>query len=390
LPNYDQRIPINPNTMQPIMPGMGVSQQPNMSPSMMQRFAGGLRGFANNPDLAMALLANSGGSPQKRSFGEIMGASMMQAQGMQQQRQNADFERQLMEARINQLKNPVRKPIAVMGPDGSPVFADEQDAIGKTPVSMGNGAEAPASIQEFQLAKSQGYPGSFEQWLKDKAQFAPVNPTVQLINGVPTVVQPNRSGGAVVKPLSSQQSEFDAASGVAGAKAGGAKSAERMQAQIDTGLDAADSLATVKRGLQLLDSVGTGGIDAAKLKATQMFGITGADESELSANLGKAVLSQLRATFGAQFTEKEGERLATIEAGFGKSTEGNRRLLQQAETILDRAARRGLKAAQDSGDTFTAEEIRKSMNFSLDPNNKTQPDADGWTTINGVRIREKK
>jgi hypothetical protein len=95
--------------------------------------------------------------------------------------------------------------------------------------------------------------------------------------------------------------------------------------------------------------------------------VTGADEAELSANLGKAVLSQLRATFGAQFTEKEGERLASIEAGFGKSTEGNKRLLQQAEAILDRAARRGLKAAEDSGDTFTAEEIRKSMNFSLDP-----------------------
>jgi len=153
---------------------------------------------------------------------------------------------------------------------------------------------------------------------------------------------------------------------VQAAKTKAAKRETRQQLHMDNGIDAADATANIRRGLELIKSVPTGGISAVSLKARQLFGVEGANEAELSARLGKAVLAQLRATFGAAFTEREGARLENIEAGFGKSTEGNKRLLQQTLKILERKARRGITAAIDAGDESTAEEIRAALIFTLE------------------------
>lgn len=153
--------------------------------------------------------------------------------------------------------------------------------------------------------------------------------------------------------------------------AGGKETAEgiskREQEMIDSGLRMADSTAVLRRGIQLLDLVGTGRPEEIALEAKNLFGIAGADETELNANLGKAILGQLRQTFGAQFTAEEGKQLKNIEANFGKSTEGNKRLLNQALKIAERAARRGISAAEKAGDDFTAQEIRNALEFDIDP-----------------------
>jgi len=141
----------------------------------------------------------------------------------------------------------------------------------------------------------------------------------------------------------------------------------RFDKQVDEGLIAADSYANIKRGIDLLDQVETGGFENVSLRAKKLFGIESADEGELSNRLGKAVLSQLRETFGAAFTENEGARLERIEAGFGKSTAANKRLLKQAERIVKRAAERGIRAAERLDDTATADEIRRALEFSLTP-----------------------
>ncbi len=157
---------------------------------------------------------------------------------------------------------------------------------------------------------------------------------------------------------------------------GGAKGRTgRLQGFVDTGVQAADATAITRRGLELLDDVKTGGIDAASLRAKQIFGIEGADEAELSTNLGKAVLSQLRATFGAAFTAKEGEQLQRIEAGFGKSTAGNKRLLGQALKISERAANRGVRAARELGDDFAADEIQEALKFTITPQERASAQA---------------
>ena len=150
------------------------------------------------------------------------------------------------------------------------------------------------------------------------------------------------------------------------ARGEGKGEAGRTGVAIDEGLNAARGIPVLRRSLQLMERIETGGIDAAAHRAARLFGVEGADEGELSANLGRAVLSQLRGIFGAQFTEKEGARLERIEAGFGKSTATNKRLLRQALTLANSAADRGLDAAKSANDTRSRDEILDFMEGRFD------------------------
>lgn len=163
-----------------------------------------------------------------------------------------------------------------------------------------------------------------------------------------------------------------------------AKSEEdRTKSIIDDGLLAAESVAGLKRGIELLGSVKTGGYHNVALRAKQIFGIESADEGELSNQLSKAVLSQLRSTFGAAFTEREGARLERIEAGFGKSPATNARLLNQALRMAERKAERAIEKAQAVGDMGTVEDIRELLNYSLSQNadKTTEPDKQNLQNI---------
>ncbi len=142
--------------------------------------------------------------------------------------------------------------------------------------------------------------------------------------------------------------------------------AARQQQSIGRGLDSAEGMANVQRGLDLLDKVATGGVDALSIRIKQSLGLEGADEAELSNRLSKAVLSQLKATFGAAFTAQEGAKLERIEAGLGKSTAGNRRILEQTKRMIMRSANRGIRAAEARGDTETARDIQEALDFRLD------------------------
>lgn len=151
-----------------------------------------------------------------------------------------------------------------------------------------------------------------------------------------------------------------------GAEVTGKKIATRRQKAIDDGLDSSEGFANIARARSLLDEVKTGGFAAASLRAQQLFGVEGADEGELSNRLGKAVLSQLRSTFGAAFTAQEGAQLTRIEAGFGKSTEGNKRLLDQLKKMIEKKSREGIKAAVASEDFEAAQRIKDNLAFSLE------------------------
>mgnify|MGYP003634592236 CR=1 FL=1 len=152
---------------------------------------------------------------------------------------------------------------------------------------------------------------------------------------------------------------------IASEKKKGTAKQTRIQTEIDSGLTAADSLPTLNRSLDILERMETGGIDNAILEGARFFGVESAEEAELSNSLSKVVLSQLRTIFGAAFTAAEGERLISIEASFGKSTAGNLALLKQAKKLAERAARRGIKAAEKNGDQDLADEIREAMNLNL-------------------------
>ena len=168
------------------------------------------------------------------------------------------------------------------------------------------------------------------------------------------------------------------AGGIAGAQALAKGQEERSQEVINRGRSAAESTALLRRTLSLLDSIPTGGLAAAKLAATDFLGVTGADEGELSANLGRAVLSQLRETFGAAFTEREGARLDRLSARFGRSTASNQRIIQQALMIATESANRAIARAEDDGDIETASEIEDMLLFEVAPQKQViKVNADG-------------
>lgn len=145
------------------------------------------------------------------------------------------------------------------------------------------------------------------------------------------------------------------------------KGAERQQTAINDAFSSVGSLPTINRALELLNSVETGGIDQASLRAKQLFGVESADEGELSNLLSKAVLSQLRNTFGAAFTAEEGKSLIRIEAGFGKSPAANIRLLKNARAIASRAVDRGIRAAKRAGQTEDVKELQRLKKDILQP-----------------------
>jgi len=150
-----------------------------------------------------------------------------------------------------------------------------------------------------------------------------------------------------------------------------ANKAKRQQGWITEGLTSAEALPNINRGIDLLNSVETGGIDKVSLMAKQLFGVEGADEAELSNRLGKAVLSQLRETFGAAFTAAEGKQLERIEAGFGKSTKGNKRLLNQLKSMLERKTKRAIRVAENLGDIETAQQLKEMLNIRITDEGET-------------------
>jgi len=139
------------------------------------------------------------------------------------------------------------------------------------------------------------------------------------------------------------------------------KRQNRLNDAVTLGLDAVDGIPILRRSISLLENIKTGGIDAAKNRAKQLFGIESANEAELSANLGRAVLSQLRKTFGAAFTQKEGETLERYSAGFGKSVEGNKRILRQTLKLAEDAAKRALRASSSLDDEFSYDTLNEYL-----------------------------
>lgn len=139
----------------------------------------------------------------------------------------------------------------------------------------------------------------------------------------------------------------------------------RRQGVIDLGLNAVRAIPTLRRVIKLLDVVDTGGIDAAILTAKQKFGLESANEGELMAGLGKAILAQLRPIFGAQFTEREGTRLERIEASKGKNSKTNRRLINNLIQTIERDAQSSIDAAVKAKDFDTAKEIQELLDFDI-------------------------
>ena len=262
---------------------------------------------------------------------------------------------------------------------------DNEVKVGRAYGFIGADSQAPASFRSLKLqAEAAGleegtqeytdfmrYGGSSGQMGAAKTTTYKNGTVVKIPRiGAPQVYAPD---GQLVTDAEQKRQVMDAAiqegiiyeGDIATAKARGTAQEGRAQDIITDGLAAADSTAVIRRSLELLDRVGTGGFNRVSLAAKKLFGIEGADEGELSSNLGKSVLSQLRQTFGAAFTEREGARLENIEAGFSSNAETNKRLLNNALRVAERAAQRAIRRAEQRGDYETADEIESSLDFDL-------------------------
>jgi len=193
----------------------------------------------------------------------------------------------------------------------------------------------------------------------------PQGERVMDINGNLVTVAPGQEAEQVFGPggaFTPERAGIDRGTIAEGEEAGKDRQGLR-QARIDLGVGAAQGIPTARRALDLLKRVETGGIDALDIRVKQSLGLENADEGELANILGKAVLSQLKATFGAQFTEREGALLQRIEAGIGKSNAANRRILENLIKRAESRSQAAIDAAAAMGDYQTAADIKREMEF---------------------------
>jgi hypothetical protein len=180
-------------------------------------------------------------------------------------------------------------------------------------------------------------------------------------------VETAEEGVTIVTPESVAESKALIESEVTGAKEESKRKAAADAEIISEGRSIARNIPVLKQSISLLEAVTTGGwTNSLRNIAKQKFGVESAEEGVLTANLGKAVLSQLRQTFGAAFTAQEGESLKAIEAGFGKSPETNRVLLGQLLQMSERQVRSAIDRAKELNDTTTVRELEDMLTFEFD------------------------
>lgn len=184
------------------------------------------------------------------------------------------------------------------------------------------------------------------------------------------------------------ESTLDYAAPIEEQKITGKGKGERSQQAISLGLDSAKALPTLRRALSLLDTVETGGIDAARFKAKQLFGVESANEAELNNLMDKAVITQLKAAFGAAFSVKEGEWLKKAEAGYGKSVAGNRRIIMQTLKLAEKYTDVALQRAIAAEDYDTARELIEFKSFTLPSEGQGAQSTGGLDAAKRARLEE--
>ena len=273
---------------------------------------------------------------------------------------------------LNQLKSMLGNEVAVGKAYGIlPKAADEPSTVQalKFRAQQAGLVEGTPEYQEFMRSGGGGSMEGSSGITKYKNGVA-----VQYLGaGRTRVLDPIR--GEITDPTEKQQVIEEAiASGPAeaGAVAAATETArgnvQRGQEVIDSGRSAAQSIPAIKSSLVLLDRIATGGVAGLGLRLRRALGGESADEGELAYNLRKQVLQQLKPTFGAAFTAREGDLLREIEASESRSTEANVRLLTNLLEALQLDAEIGRSRALSMEDTPTVREIDSYLNAQLGAN----------------------
>lgn len=190
-----------------------------------------------------SLLQASAPSATPTSFGAAFGNAAMQGRQAQSAYGDNSLQRKIMLAQLAQKGEGV-KPIAIMGPDGNPIYVKPNEALGKTPYNMNSSGKPATDLQYYGQymadEKAAGRaPKDFNSWSKDYyAGKQSIGYAIVDVNGVPTLQQTRAPSGVGIDktptPLTTQEAhaagEAKVKSAVAGAEAG-AKTTATSQAE---------------------------------------------------------------------------------------------------------------------------------------------------------------
>ena len=200
--------PLTGLPVQKVNPSMGFpSPPPTVQPNMQGKLIALLGGPQGLLNLGSNLMASGGPSQQRTSLGQALGGSLLANQQFQQQQGNDKLKQMLLMSQIqkNQQTQQQNKNHVIgnslVDDTGKVVYQGQ--ALDNVYGRVNPGDFTPASLAKFEKTKN---------WSDLERVWAPVNPTVQLVNGVPTVVAPSRTGAPTkTDPLSTLPREISAA-----------------------------------------------------------------------------------------------------------------------------------------------------------------------------------
>lgn len=159
-----------------------------------------------------------------------------------------------------------------------------------------------------------------------------------------------------------------------------AVTSKKEQAQADVkrrsewksqGVIAAENMAALRRSLDLLKEVETGGGVDTWRKIQNYLGVTTADQGELDSLFKQSMLGQLRGTFGGNPTEGERSILGESMSSFKNPNDVNARNVSNAIKLGQLRIDRGIRAARAEKDSATEDEINSALSLSYKPEQKT-------------------
>jgi len=290
--------------------------------------------FLQNRDLALALLANSGGQV-RQGFGPILGQSLMQADAAQEQRKQQALQQQLLQAQIANLPNQ-GKTQNIRDYEFYKGLPPEEQAAFSGLSNSSQGGD-PSEVRAYKYWSGLT-PEQKQEFLKLKRNVGS-DYAIETVNGVPTVVYKPAAGGVppggtpLVTPLTNL-----------GSQAAGAGAIKQAEAQ-------AGALGTAQGNV-------AGGIQTKGSNAKVV--LTMADEAEklIDQSTGSAL----------------GAGIDTVAGAFGRSTEGAQAIARlkvlQAGMMLnmprmegpqsDRDVQLYRDAAASIGDPTVPKETRKA------------------------------
>lgn len=348
---------------------MGFPSAPPVAPQggggLLDKIAGGMGGLLGAPgaygdmlppearkamlmqalgSMGANLMAQSGWSPQKTSFGQALGNSILATQQQMGQQGQDMLQAMLLKTKLQQAGQKSERPVAIIDPTtGKPKLVTQKEALGMEPYSAVQRAEAPAVIQEYNLYSKQMQeagqkPMPYMDWLGERAKTN-VGAPYQFIEYGGGTGLVNRTNPADIRQITTASQETDAAARLKEAEA---RAAELAKAQAGRDATFQEDVNVIDdeilRTQRLLSEFKAGKYQTGPLAGRLPNVRTAAQD--LSREQGKDTITAISsATFGAL---SEGERGFLKELGVSETVneESNINMLERRLEGLQRAKRR--------------------------------------------------